>query len=421
LGTEIDSYYDAQSGGRLSVQCIAFEWQQISMTTAQWHDAGALAGRRVYESMITGGVLSRDDFDHFVVLIDDNISSLGVTPHEAPETSIISAVGQRWQFTASNVIHELGHRLGAVHTWLDSPNGPIEYGGLFCVMGFENTKYAYLDQALIAPNEGAQGAIARFGPGMCFPNLVRAQWADPLLHAVRLTPYATGSVSGAIQIAALHGAPKANQANPPVACIVELDDWYVIEYRSTSSQYDAGVPNDSPPYKGDLVVYRTPSTGPFAPLQVGTITAEPGNILTIDSSPLAEQLAQQLAKKTGGIAGSPLKLIVTNVDETGQSVSFRVEKVGGRPPQYSRTEGLKDFMQWAISGRNDYDDPVLVVLKALAEISDLSRLRRISGPRDAEALGHAMDRRISNLANQVRRLHDQSVAPSSSMTATGPL
>lgn len=400
LGALIDSYFRLQSGERTAMPCTVFEWTEIPMTTAQWIDAKALAGRRAYESLIRTGLLSRDDFDHFVILIDDNISSLGVTPSEAWETSIIAAVGQTWPFTATNVLHELGHKVNAVHTKLDSPDGPVEYGGLFCIMGFENTKYAYLEQTLLGPDEGAQGAIARFGPGLCFPNLVLAGWADPSLHAVRLKPYANGSVSDTVQIAALHGAPQAGQPAQPVACIVELDDWYVVEYRSPMNGYDAGVPNSSRPYMGDIVIYRTPAGGPFVPLQVGTITAEPGSILTIDATPLSDQLAQQ----TGGVAGSPLKFAITNVDEAGQWVTLRVEKTQGRPPQYFRTDSLMDFLQWGISGRNTNGDPLLSALKTLAEINDLSRLRRVLGLHDTEALSQAVQRRINDLTNQVRRL-----------------
>jgi hypothetical protein len=40
LGEQVDSYYQLQSGGRLSVPCTAFEWQQIAMTTDEWFAAG---------------------------------------------------------------------------------------------------------------------------------------------------------------------------------------------------------------------------------------------------------------------------------------------------------------------------------------------------------------------------------------------
>ncbi|MET0936656.1 MAG: hypothetical protein ABWX83_11730 [Luteibacter sp.] len=299
------------------------------------------------------------------------------------------------------MLHELGHRIGLVHTQLDSVDGPIEYGGPFCIMGFENGKYAYIEQALIDPQQGAEGLIARFGPGVCFPNLVRAGWADPSVHALRVTPYSGGSVSGAIQVSAMRGAPSPGQPAPPVACIVELENWYVIEYRSPVDRYDAGVPNTSPPSLGDIVVYRTPPTGPFVPLQVGSVTAEAGNILVIDASPLAELLAQ----KTGGVAGTPLKITVTNVDPGGQGVSLRLEKTMGRPPQYFNAEDdMKDYLQWAVSGRTVRGDPVLNAVKALAEIHDLQRVQRVSGPRDAQALGVALQRRIANLQKQIGRM-----------------
>jgi hypothetical protein len=129
--------------------------------------------------------------------------------------------------------------------------------------------------------------------------------------------------------------------------------------------------------------------------------AEPGNILVIDASPLADLLAQ----KTGGVAGTPLKIVVTNVDPGGQSVSLRIEKTMGRPPQYFNAEDdLKEYLQWAISGRSLRGDPVLNAVRALAEIHDLQRLQRVSGPRDAQALGVALEKRIAGLQRQIGRM-----------------
>ena len=47
-----------------------------------------------------------------------------------------------------------------------------------------------------------------------------------------------------------------------------------------------------------------------------------------------------------------------------------------------------DYLRWALVDQPlpAHDDPVLTMLKALAEIHDLQRLQRISGPRDQLAL-----------------------------------
>ncbi|MDM0117751.1 hypothetical protein QTI66_37260 [Variovorax sp. J22R133] len=67
VASEPDAYFTAQSGGRVSLTFKVFDWQQIAMTPKEWVDAGFLVGRKVYEAMISDMLLSRDDFDHFVV------------------------------------------------------------------------------------------------------------------------------------------------------------------------------------------------------------------------------------------------------------------------------------------------------------------------------------------------------------------
>ncbi|MGH6910907.1 MAG: hypothetical protein ACREEG_12020, partial [Phenylobacterium sp.] len=154
LGTAVDAYYNRQSGGRENLACTVFDWRQIALTTEEWSAAGFLVGRQVYEAMADEGILRREDFDHFVVLIDDVASRSGVTPNEAPETSLISARDT----TATLVAHDLGHRFNAGHSFLEGPDGPIEYGGRFCVMGAEGGKHDFLDAALNVPPGGAMSA-----------------------------------------------------------------------------------------------------------------------------------------------------------------------------------------------------------------------------------------------------------------------
>ncbi|MDM0002987.1 hypothetical protein QTI24_30685 [Variovorax sp. J22P240] len=124
VASETEAYFATQSGGRVTLTFKVFDWHQIAMTTKDWAAAGFLVGRKVYEAMVSDKLLSRDDFDHFVVLIDDATSSLGVTPKEvAPETSVIAAVGQRYPFTAGVIAHELGHAMNAVHTKRKTADG----------------------------------------------------------------------------------------------------------------------------------------------------------------------------------------------------------------------------------------------------------------------------------------------------------
>jgi Metallo-peptidase family M12B Reprolysin-like len=404
LGGALSAYYATQSGGRAALSCTAFEWQQLPLTTQQWIAAGTQAGRDVVAWMASDGLVSRDDFDHFVLLIDDAISSGGRTPHDAPETSLVAAVG----VSPALVAHELGHRFGAVHTFLDSPDGPIQYGGPYCVMGSENGKHSFLDASLAVPAEGAPSP-ARNGPGMCFANLLNTGWADVDAHALKLEPYSDGTLGAVVQLAALDGAPPAGRPGLPVACVIELEDRYQVEYRSPTTHYDQDVPNAAKPAAGDLVVYRSPADGALQTLQVAAVAAEAGAVLSI----VDPALAQALARKTGGTPGS-FRLVVLGVDPGGRSVSFRVERTLGKPPFFDRTEGLMDYLRWALVDQPlpAHDDPVLTMLKALAEIHDLQRLQRISGPRDRAALARVLRRRQGDLVHLAGRIQERLDEPS---------
>lgn len=398
VGGALQAYFDRQSGGRANMTFTAFEWRQIALTTEAWVKAGALVGRQVYESLADDGTLRRDEFDHFVILIDDQDSSGGVTPNEAPETSIIAAAG----VTPTLIAHELGHRLKVGHTYREGPDGPIAYGGPFCVMGGEGDKHDFYDPSLDVPSEGASDINARSGPGMCFANLVTAGWADPFYHALRLRPFASGTLSASIELGALDGAPAPGATGLPVACVMELEDWYIAEYRSPTSAYDREVANNIPPRRGTLVLYRSPAHSPLVPLQVATAEVLPGSTLS-----LGDPAFNAALEKIGGVPGTPLQLTVTHVDPGGKMVGLRIERRLGKPPLYERTEDLLDFLQWAVVGRDFGErgkEGVLPLLKSLAEIQHLSRLQRIGPPRDRPALEQALQLRIEELQGQARNI-----------------
>jgi hypothetical protein len=329
LAKQIERYFDTQSGGRAGLTCRAFDWRQIPLTAQQWAQAGVLAGREVVDWMASRGEIAKADFDVFVVLIDDGASSGGIAPNEAPEMVHVAAVGNGDNpFGAALVLHELGHRLGATHTYLQTPGGVSEYGGPFCVMGREGGKYASVDPLLNAPALGAAATDAVFGPGICFLNLVRCGWMNPRRYGVWLT---SGSIGGGVQtveIAALNGTPRDTVERAKAACIIDFGratDRLVIEYRSPSVEYDRGVPTTasvSPtkggaakvvPKSGQLVVYRTASFDDAIPLQINAVDAVPGQMLTF-TSPLAHALGQAV----GPVAQATLKLVVLRV--TGLSV-----------------------------------------------------------------------------------------------------
>jgi len=406
LAKQIERYFDTQSGGRAGLTCRAFDWRQIPLTAQQWAQAGVLAGRQVVDWMASRGDIVKADFDVFVVLIEDGVSYGGIAPNEAPEIVHVAAVGTADDpFGAALVLHELGHRLEATHTYLQTPGGVSEYDGPFCVMGREVGKHVYLEPQLVVPAQGASEGDAVFGPGMCFINLVRCGWMNPRRYGVWLT---SGSISGGVQtveISALNGTPPDTVERAKVACIIDFGratDRLVIEYRSPNVAFDAGVPASAAaaPTKGgaakvvanggQLVVYRTASLDDPTPLQVNAVDAVPGQILSF-TTPLAQALGQAL----GPVAQATLKLVVLRV--TSLSVRFRIEWQLGAAPQFERTAQLKDFLQWQVAGHDAGGDPVQVALKALAEAQDLARLRELVGPRDKPALSEAMQGRLEAL------------------------
>lgn len=394
LGTALELYYDRQSGGQAGLICSAFDWTEIPLTTQQWLAAGAFAGRQTYQALALEGVLTTSNFDHFVVLIDDQLSHLGVTPKEAPETSLIAAR----EVTATIVAHELGHRFGAGHTYLASSSGPIEYGGPYSVMGGEGGKHDFIDETLVLTDEGADSRNARNGPGMCFANLTQTGWANPDQHAFHLKPYSDGSISQVIELIALDGAPPPHQPIP-IACIIELDDWYVLEYRSATTGYDAGVPNSVAPSCGNLVLYQSPAVSPLTPLQIAEFAVQPGNILSFN-----DPSASQLAQKAGGTVGVLIQVTILSVDPGGRKISLRVEHQEGKPPQYQRTDDIFDYLLW---NRELISQDALGagrLISELAEIHHLSRLQKISGPRDSAALRQVLATRIRTVQELTRSL-----------------
>ena len=395
-GDTVSAFFERQSGGRGPFSCETLDWRQLDMTRQQWANAGATVGRTVYNGLSQAGVINTGDHDHYVLIIDDQISTLGVTPNEAPETSLIAAQS----FSASLLAHELAHRLGAGHTFLSTPSGSQEYGGLFCLMGFENAKHSHTDPALINQAVGATAFNAQSGPGLCFPNLVATGWADAQAHALQIDASTNGELSSVIDLPALAGAPPPG-VNARPACIVTIGDRFVLEYRSPSVPDDAGMPGTSPVNQGDLVVYQSPPTGSLLPVQVAAAAVFPGLVLPlVDGS-----LRQKLADATGGSVGIPLQVTVLRVDPNLRKVSLRIEAKPFKVPQFERTDDIFDFLRWAIAGREvPGEDQLNIVplVRQLAELQHLDQQRRLAGPRDAESLKAVIAQRLDQVKKTAR-------------------
>lgn len=397
-GDAVASFFNAQSGGRMSMRMTAFDWRRLEMTQQQWLDDGLMAGRTVYKAFAAQNLFDEKAFDHFIVLIDDGVSTLGVTPNEAPETSLIGARG----VTPALIAHEIGHRLGAGHTFLETADGLKEYDGPFCIMGREGAKHSFSDAPLVQPTEGATEANAWSGPGVCFPNLVAIGWADPQQHALEPQAYSGGGLSSVIELSALDGAPPPSRPLK-VACIILRGDRYIVEYRSPASGFDRAVPNATPPNRGDLVVYRSPPTGALQPVQTAAVAARPGAIVTLGD----DTLVLALAERTGGVPGTRLRLTVLQVDPAGRKITLRIEARVGHAPQYERTEGIFDFLQWAVVGRELGKDErmgPMATIKTVLEIEHLERLRGLSHPAERAGLDLALRERKAELRALTKHL-----------------
>ena len=105
-------------------------------------------------------------YNHFVLVIDKAGARLAATD----PTTLKYCHAAAADLTQAILAHEIAHTYGAQHANLYSPNGAIEYGDRFCVMGAEGGKYSFTD-----PSLGQQGAS---GPGMVAPTQIACGWLD---------------------------------------------------------------------------------------------------------------------------------------------------------------------------------------------------------------------------------------------------
>ena len=414
VGDAVSEYFMRQSGGRVAMSCTALDWQRLSISSQEWIDAGFLVGRQTCTALAAKGVLRKEDFDHFVLLIDDGLSTGGVTPRVAPETSLIGALSA----TPTLFAHELAHRFGAGHTFLEKPQGNQEYGGPFCLMGGEGGKYSHSVESLIALNINVPRAQTASGPGLCFPNLVATGWADPGVHALSIAADASGEFSTVIELPALAGAPPPGEPKAS-ACIITLGDRYVLEYRSPTTQDDAGVPKQEATTQGHLVIYRSAPTGPLVPLQVATIGVYPGAVLPLGASAPRKQLAEAI----GGGPISPLTVTVLRTDPASRIVSVRIEARKMKFPQFERTDDLFDFMKWAIVGREFLGEDrlnIIPLLRNLAELHHLDLERRLAGPRNAAALTQVLQTKLATLEHLARGIGSSELGSGDLGASPGP-
>lgn len=388
LSRHLSQYFLDQSGGRLTCDFTVFEWMQLSITGKQWNDAGPAVGDTARAEAAANYGFNQSDFDRYVLVIDEQVGSLGVTDYKTDTR--IAAVSA----TPTIFAHELAHAFGAYHTQLETPEGPQEYGGPFCIMGLEGGKYSFFESRLVSPGFGADEAHSASGPGMCIASLSQTNWLDINASCHRLVPYGNGSLGSTIRIAALDGAPVVG-STIKVGCLIDIYDRFTVEYRHPGVGWDAGLADRVPSSDGWLAIYRSPVDAPLNALQVATLEVKPGASVVIDKHPYYL------------FGASPLRIHVMSVDRASRTVDLRVERQKGKADQYFPNEGLLDYLQWPIRIQEPVqpDEPVDQIAKGIMQLRELRRLERLGGPRAADSLrtaAHEQVRQLQHMLNQLQ-------------------
>ena len=386
LSKEVAQYFLDQSGGRLTCQFTVYDWMELSITGAKWNAVGPAVGDTARAEAAKKYKFKETDYDRYVLVIDEQVGTLGVTDYKT-DTRIAAVDATPTIFT-----HELGHAFGANHTQLETPEGPEEYGGPFCIMGLERGKYAFFDPKLASPKMGSDRAHSESGPGMCIPSLSQANWLNIDVSCHRLVPFGNGSLGSTVRIPALNGAPSASNTIR-IGCLIDIYDRFIVEYRHPDTKWDSGLATRVPAADGWLVIYRSPKQGPLNALQVATLEVKVGDSVAIDKHPYYF------------FGASPLRIYVMSIDRTSRTVDIRVEKQNTKATQYFPTEGILDFLQWPIriEAYVHPDEPVDQIAAGIARLRELRRLERLGGPRAADSMRVAVKEQVRQLQQMIGR------------------
>ena len=271
---DLADFYRAQSGGRENMQFQIFDWFQLPLTSNEWNNLGFGAGPTVRPMVEAGLNVDLSSFDHFALVIDKFDAALAAV---SPTFPIYVHVGAQ-SLDPALVQHECGHFFGALHANLDTPSGPAEYQDRFCIMGFENWKYSFVNPTLNRPRP--DGTIdfshSDTGPGMAAPGLRACGWLNLAQHAIDISgPLSQGTRRATVQLAPLRGAPPATA--PARVCAfadgVVPDQRLLLEFRSHDA-WDVGMP---PQGAGWIVAHLTgPEERSRLSVQIGAVEAVEG-------------------------------------------------------------------------------------------------------------------------------------------------
>lgn len=286
----VAGFFRQMSGGRRYI-----EWSLYSkplLSTAQKAAADAsemtIAAYRNAASA-TGSGIPVGDFDRFIWVVDDGVSTMGTTSSD----SIVGAI----DFCVQTTAHESTHAFG-VHYHADVKK--IEYGDLFCLMGSGGGR-GFSNPRLAVPNGGFSNGLD--GPGICAPYLLVAGWLDYKANVVGIEPSALAQNTGSTltTLAANQGAPPPGSSTKIAMAIGNIPTQaadppqYWIEYRHPSG-YDRGI---------NLLFNASakdfPDTGVLALREVRIDTAR------------GTQLHSFLLSAVGAVAGQTLAIAALNI------------------------------------------------------------------------------------------------------------
>ena len=387
--TQVRRYIESQSGGRAGLECRVFEWTPLSFTTAEWMAEGATVGNRVRPEVARAHNADLAGFDYCAIVVDHVESHLAATfGHD-----ILMAAQD---FTPAILAHELGHAFGAIHTQLDSPNGPVVYGGPFCIMGAEGGKYSFADPLLSLPDSGSTHAMS--GPNMCVPSLLSTKWLDLRTHGVGRSVSADGSIGSIVRIAALDGAPRDGTAGPPVCAYVDAGDRYLLEYRVPQSSWDTGLPDpDQHAAAGWVIAHRTPVNGPLDSLQIGALAAAPGRSIVLGADNPFDLFTP-----------GPLKISVLGFDARMRTVDVSLSRRKARQLPSERSFGGVAVgaggVVWTPGGGLQPvgpESPLHSILQRLGELETMRLLVSVGGARYAGELRAAAEAALTSLREAV--------------------
>ncbi|GLV60412.1 hypothetical protein KDH_72320 [Dictyobacter sp. S3.2.2.5] len=325
----VASYFQQMSGGRQSITWQVFG--PIDLLTPSEKQALDMKGAEaVVEGLRTKATAQKipvTQFDRFIWILDEGISTSGTTPSD----SLVGAI----DFTPQLAAHEMTHAFGVgPHADRYTATGPQEYADPFCVMGRGNTARSFANPRLTLLS--ANYTHDTTGPGICAPYLYVAKWLDYQKNVEQLETSAMDQNAGGaiITLNANQGAPGPGRTERIALTIGTLptqangQSQYWIEYRHPSA-FDRGV--DRP------VSTTTPDLPPEGALVLHDVRFDAAR------NSLHSYLISWVGANGGSVLDLPAsgyQLRVTSTDTTGRRVFLALEHKFTSFPLQARVSAL---------------------------------------------------------------------------------